>query len=456
MLTKSNSSKSNSNQPDNPALKKHPAYKKAVLADRLRKKHALKQDPKKICLTMIAKNESKNMVRILDSVKPFIDMGVIVDTGSTDNTIEVCTNWAKSNNVTLKMFSEPFVDFAYNRTHAVKTAKEAFPEADYFLLSDADFVWEVLSFDKRTLVDHKYLIKQYNKAMSYWNIRLLSAKIDWSCECYTHEYWSEAKNQQEFNGYVRVNKLSALKIDDREDGGCKEDKYPRDERLCRKGLDDPKTRPAHLTRYKFYLAQTLKDMGRHEESIEWYTKRTLDKGWGEEVYYSYYQIGFNHERLGWLKKQVVATLAKVNRSPEEIELLAKYNRDNKPITIFIEESTAHFNEAAASYMTAYNYRKIRAESIYHLTRMYRMLGMSEKAYETANIGSKIAYPADETLFVEDRCYEYMFDYERTYIYMHFPDEHKRAKTIIETLVADSKVPDGMKAEIERNRSFYSK
>lgn len=43
-------------------------------------------------------------------------------------------------------------------------------------------------------------------------------------------------------------------------------------------------------------------MGRYDESIEWYNKRALEKGWAEEIYYSKFQIGFNYEQLGWKKK----------------------------------------------------------------------------------------------------------------------------------------------------------
>jgi glycosyltransferase involved in cell wall biosynthesis len=214
------------------------------LKDRMRKKLAIKQGAKKICLTMIVKNESKNMVRLLDSVKDIIDMISIVDTGSTDNTEDIIINWGKKNNIPTTVHHEKFKNFAHNRTHSVRVAKDTYPEADYFLLSDADFVWNVNvgnKFDKILLIDHKYLIEQYNKALSYWNIRLLSSKIDWICEGVTHEYWCEAKNQKEYSGEVRTAKIRTLLIDDREDGGCKSDKFERDEKLLREGLEDKDT-----------------------------------------------------------------------------------------------------------------------------------------------------------------------------------------------------------------------
>src|SRR5436853_2560015 len=198
---------------------------------------------------MIVRNESKNMPRLLPTVKPVIDMISIVDTGSTDNTEEVILQWGQENNIPTVVHHEPFKNFAYNRTHSIRAAKETFPDADYFLLSDADFVWEIDKFDKTLLIDHKYLIEQYNKAMTYWNIRLLSAKVNFSCECVTHEFWNQQDSQTEYFGEVRTSKIHTLRILDLEDGGCKSDKFVRDERLLREGLADPDEIKFNKTQY---------------------------------------------------------------------------------------------------------------------------------------------------------------------------------------------------------------
>src|SRR5579863_6095151 len=251
--------------------------REAEMKNRMRTKIAVKQGPKKICVTGIMKNESKNIDRLFTSMLPLPpDMISIVDTGSTDGTPDLIMEWGKKHNIPTAVHHEPFKNFSHNRTHSIRAAKEAFPDADYFLLTDADFVWEINKggkFDKTLLIDHKYLIEQYNKSLSYWNIRLLSAKVDFTCHGVTHEYFSEDKVQTEYCGEVRAAKIHTLAIDDREDGGCKEDKFDRDERLLRQGLDDKETPKDLKTRYKFYLGQTLKDMGRYEESLEWYIKR---------------------------------------------------------------------------------------------------------------------------------------------------------------------------------------
>lgn len=435
----------------------------AVMKDRMRKKVASKQGPKKICLTMIVKNESKNVNRLLDSFlddeddKYLMDMISVVDTGSTDNTKELFLQWGKAHNIPTTVHEEPFVNFSHNRTHSVRAAKEAYPDADYFLLSDADFVWELNKgnkFDKVLLVDHKYLIEQYNKSLSYWNIRLLSAKIQWECIGVTHEYWAESKSQGEYNGEVRTAKIKTLAIDDREDGGCKTDKFERDERLLRDGLVD-KTTPGHLlTRYKFYLGQTLKDMGRYAESIEWYDKRTQDRGWAEEVYYAKYQIGFNYEQMGWKKKHAVTIMGKSNNTEGDIEYLRKWNPNNVNPAELMQQSTKHFTDAGVNYLAAYNYRKTRAEALYYLTRMYRLLGLNDMAYNFAIIGNKIVYPEDDTLFIERNCYDYLFDYELSIVAFYFSDKRDIGRQAISRLMNRNDLPSWVVESITKNSRHY--
>lgn len=413
------------------------AERKFQTQDRLRKKLASKGPEKKICLTMIVKNEAKNMPRLLDSVKSVIDMISIVDTGSEDNTKEVILNWSKKNNIPATVHNELFKNFSYNRTHSVKVAKDTYKNADYFLLSDADFVWEVSSdFNKSLLVDHKYMILQYNKLISYWNVRLLSADVDWECVGVTHEYWQQCKTQTNYSREIRSNKLNSLKINDKEDGGCKTDKFERDEKLLREGLSDPDTPEDLKTRYTFYLAQTLKDVQKYLLAIEYYKKRIARKGWEEEIYYSKYQIGFCYEKLAWNYKEVIKLLTKENLSQDEISFVEKWNPDKlSPLEISIMSKKC-YDDASKNYLKAYNYRKSRAEALYYCTKMYRTLEMHDKAFELAVIGKKIKYPQD-TLFVQHECYDYLFDME---IVLNSKIQHDLAKNSYEMLMNNKNTP----------------
>ena len=64
-----------------------------------------------LCLNMIVKNESKVITRLLESVSPIIDTYCICDTGSTDDTKEIITNFFNEKNIPGKIVEEPFKDF---------------------------------------------------------------------------------------------------------------------------------------------------------------------------------------------------------------------------------------------------------------------------------------------------------------------------------------------------------
>ena len=49
-----------------------------------------------ICLNMIVKNEGHIITRLLKSVLPIIDTYVICDTGSTDDTPQIITNFLEN------------------------------------------------------------------------------------------------------------------------------------------------------------------------------------------------------------------------------------------------------------------------------------------------------------------------------------------------------------------------
>ena len=99
---------------------------------------------KKIGLCMIVKNESKIIERCLNSVKPLIDYVCIVDTGSTDDTIDVINNWMKSNDIEGQVIFEPWQNFAYNRSFAMEKIREK-KYIEYVLMIDAD---EILTYEE--------------------------------------------------------------------------------------------------------------------------------------------------------------------------------------------------------------------------------------------------------------------------------------------------------------------
>ena len=429
---------------------------------------------KTLCLTMIVKNESKNMVRLLESLKGVIDFISIVDTGSSDNTRQVIQNWGKKHHIPTTVHTEVWKNFGYNRTHSVVMAQQTYPQADYLLLSDADFVWETNGkFDKRLLFENSYLVDQYNDVIRYANTRLLSSKLAWECVGVTHEFWRAVdKGNQTFEH----TKVTSLVIKDIGDGGAKGDKFERDERLLRGGLKDPNTPDDIKTRYKFYLAETLHNIGKYEESIVWYTERVKDVGFVEETYYSIYKIGKNHEQIAWHKRHLAGQMAnaekgaKTTEGTEAVEgteapeanvlpvidpvVIQRWNPDNLDSSALTKEGIKNFDMATNWYRAATEYRPQRAEALYALTKMLRTLGLNEQAYKAADMGRKIPYPKDDKLFVEHAVYHYLFDYEISIVAYYIPDKRDEGREACLRLLSGEQVTSEVRNLTQRNSKFY--
>jgi glycosyltransferase involved in cell wall biosynthesis len=323
-------------------------------------------DYNKIILTLMIKNESKIIERCMSNALPYVDAINILDTGSTDNTVEICESYLSTCGKPYKISVEPFQNFGYNRTISFQKAQELCkelrwdPEITYSLAVDADMVIKPGSeFRSFQLTLPGYHAIQKNGLLSYFNSRFMKCAYNWKCVGVTHEYWSGDPS-----GKVP---LEVFYIEDVNDGGCKSDKFERDIRLLTEDLQrDPKNGRSY-----FYLAQSLKDIGRFREAIENYKKRIEIGGWEEEVWYAFYQIGKCYHAMG------------------NIEKLESW------------------------MLKAWKRRPWRAEPLYYLVNYFRLTADHYKAYSYYMKGKDIPYPKDDLLFVEHSVYNGLFDYENT-------------------------------------------
>jgi len=265
-----------------------------------------------ICLTMIVKNESQIIIRCLEAAKFCYDYVSIVDTGSTDNTVKVIEDWFKKNNVNGKVHYEPWKNFGYNRTHSYKKAKESFPQATYLLLLDADMVLMDRGFKKSSLKGDSYVVYQKEGGTTYRNKRLIRAALNYHSVSVTHEYTAV-----ENGGAERCENLDTLFIDDRSDGGCKDDKLDRDAALLIQGLKDEPDN----SRYMFYLANTFYSLNQYIDAIRYYEERLKDKKntFEEEAWYSCYRLGQCYEKAIDYPMMVYWYMKAINRRPHRIE-----------------------------------------------------------------------------------------------------------------------------------------
>ena len=332
----------------------------------------------RLMLVLMIKNEEKIIKRCIQSALPICDAVCITDTGSTDDTITIVKEYFKELNVPCKLYSSPWVNFGISRSssydNAVKFREELkWPgNTSYALLIDADMKLKYTSAFSASLLERDgYTITQENPIMKYQNIRFARLNGSWKCVGVTHEYWASS------TGDIQSFPQDLIYIDDVGDGGCKNDKLERDTRLLLKGLEDE---PDNV-RYYFYLAQTYRDSGKFDQSIEMYKKRIEKGGWDEEVYYSYHSIAYCYI----LQDKI-----------DEAELWGQ---------------------------KAYAFRPSRAESMYLLTKVFREKGQYIKALHYHNIGSKIPTGKD-VLFVEKMDGKFEFEYNIIHYYV-FPENKIR-------------------------------
>ncbi len=256
---------------------------------------------------MIVKNESKIIIRLFDSVIDIIDTYCICDTGSTDNTCEIIDEYFKSKNMSGKIIKEPFRNFEYNRTFAVKAC---YGMSDYILLLDADMVLNIYNFDKKKLNHTAYCILQGCDDFYYQNIRLIKNVENIEYRGVTHEYITCPNIDP-----VQLLSKNELFIRDIGDGGCKLDKFERDIRLL---TEDFKNNPKN-SRTVFYLANSYFDINDLKNAIHYYKIRIELGGWVQEVWMSYYKIGLSYQKMNEIEKAIHNWLKGFDYFPHRLE-----------------------------------------------------------------------------------------------------------------------------------------
>jgi tetratricopeptide (TPR) repeat protein len=261
-----------------------------------------------LCLNMIVKNESKIITRLFDSLLSLIDCFCICDTGSTDNTIDLISEYFKEKNIPGKIVQEPFKNFCYNRNFALQTC---IGMSDYILLLDADMVLDNKIIDKKKLLNaDSFNILQGNDSFYYQNMRIIKNNGLYKYVGVTHEYIDTPSNSKTI--CLEKNEIFIIDLGD---GGSKNDKFERDIKLL---LDGIKEEPKNV-RYYFYLANSYHDCGRFGEAINVYKKRIELGGWIEEVWFSYYRIGLCFKNMGKIDDAIRSWMDGFEYYPDRLE-----------------------------------------------------------------------------------------------------------------------------------------
>lgn len=251
-----------------------------------------------IGLTMIVKNECAVIQRCLDSVIPFIDHWLIVDTGSTDDTVAIILERMTASNIPGSCVVRDWANFGHNRSEALYLARD---KADYSLMIDADDVLMAdPDFSMPELTADSYTLMIDYPPTRYHRAQLFANSLPWRYEGVLHEYpvCEGARTQEHIEG---------LRIVVGQDGARRRDpeKYRKDAIVLEKELET-QVREDLRIRYRFYLAQSLRDSGQLERAIEAYLLRADLAGWDQERYISLCEAAKLSDQIGRPQSEVVA------------------------------------------------------------------------------------------------------------------------------------------------------
>lgn len=396
---------------------------------------AKSKNPKyKICLNMIVKNESKIIVRLIETVKDVIDYYIISDTGSTDNTISLIKRTMKKYGIPGEVPEVSWRNFAYNRQVALEHAYKN-PEIKYVLFIDADEELRIGSgFKDFKTLKQTYLDKcdkdcyHFKKKLTgneYYVPMLINiTRLPWIWKGVVHEYL----DLQDPRHYLPQSDISVdpPKLDATHEyvndsymynhvhfgeganshGLTVKEKYLRDAKLLTTEIE----KNPNDTRSMFYLAQSYYDAQEYELSYKRYKERAEMGGWDQEVFYSLYRMG-------------ICTI-----------LL------NKPYEIILSHM-----------MMAYEFRPIRMEPLFELCKYCREHNMYNQGYLFGKWALSLP-PHNDLLFV----HQYMYDYsllDQLSLCAYYTGRYEESKNYLLKVLKEKKYPADYEPRIKTNLEF---
>lgn len=231
----------------------------------------------KVGLVMIVKDEEHIIERNLRSTLPIVDTYVIIDTGSTDNTIAVINKVAKELNKDGIVYKRKWVNFGVNRTEALNLSRGF---CDWAFMIDADdFIEGDLQHIDKTSRGHHVIID--NGLVQHSRSHLFNLKYPWKYVGAVHEYPCID------NPVTDTTIINGLRIHSRTEGNRSknENRFKIDAIMLKKELENNKN--CDVARTLFYLAQSYRDSEDFTNAVKYYKKREeYDNGWYDERYIS--------------------------------------------------------------------------------------------------------------------------------------------------------------------------
>lgn len=314
----------------------------------------------KLCLSMIVKNETHIIKECLDSIHKYIDYWVIVDTGSTDGTQELIKQYFAEKGIPGELHERPWIGFGSNRSEALALCDG---KADWAWMIDADdYIEGKFEFPPNIPEDvDGFALKFRRQEFTWWRTQVFKTGRGWKYVGVLHEYPTIENAQPKIAKLEGQYDIVARTLGARNKDITPVEKYKKDAELLEEAL---KTEPDNI-RYHFYLAQSYFDSQQWDKAEAAYIKRVQMGGWEEEQFYAAYRVGMCR------------------------------GLQNKP-----------WIEIQQAFLEAWEIRPTRAEPLYQIARIYRLMGHPRLGFLYAKMAADIPYPTDDILFVSEDVYQH--------------------------------------------------
>jgi glycosyltransferase involved in cell wall biosynthesis len=280
----------------------------------------IKEKTPTICLNMIVKNEShiigETLRKLCSKIK--FDYWVICDTGSSDNTPQIITDFFEERGIRGELFKDQWVNFAFNRTIALE---RAYKKTDLLLVFDADDeIIGNIEMPDQVLYDEYHLKFGSPGGTTYTRVLLINNYKKFEYLSVIHEFISckepGSKSSIIQGNYFVISGRSGSRNSD-------PNKYLNDALILEKAYHEAKEKDDHLFhRYAYYCANSYKDCGEFEKAIKWY-KIALnnEKQWHQEKYTSCLYIYDCYKALDQEDRGYYYLIKSVNYDKERVECL---------------------------------------------------------------------------------------------------------------------------------------
>ena len=347
-----------------------------------------------LAAAIMIKNEADVILYTLSSLIGVIDSLVLYDTGSTDNTINICREFATRHQIPFRLKTGTFEDFATSR-NVLLTFVNSFPDIDFVLLCDANDEFQgnipVLrsKLESSSSSISAFLIQQKWESLSslttYYNIRLIRPRRGWTYHQPVHEYleqsavveidWESPESTAGEEGGMDVGippkispDLCTLYQNRLRDEHKTQSRFVQDRDMLTEALKHDPTN----TRILFYLAQTYFCLGDYPNAELMYKARVAVPLTGKDVSY--------------IREEVYESLCNLGK--------ITHMRGN-----------SWWMVSAPYFIMAYNTLP-RAEPLMHLFEYCHAARQITLGYAFAKLASLIPFPSDCVLFVDQIVYDY--------------------------------------------------